>query len=123
MLARQSLERCVVAAARIVTGNDCVRLNAGGLGLFARTIGSGNGLGGLALEGTFGFGLTNASGALQIGVDGVTLDTVTWATASSAKSFMIDTDGTQCIAPAGVPLYNGTDTGSPRANNTQPECP
>jgi hypothetical protein len=36
---------------------------------------------------------------------------------------MLDTDGTQCIAPSGVGLYNGTDTGTPRTINTPPECP
>ncbi len=59
---------------------------------------------------------------LQVGFGGATLSTVSWTTSAPAKSIMLDTDGTQCNAPAGVMLYNGTDSGTPRAINTPPEC-
>jgi hypothetical protein len=36
---------------------------------------------------------------------------------------MIDSDGTQCTAPAGVTSYNGTDVGTPKMSNSAVECP
>lgn len=101
----------------------CVRVTTGGYFLIARnTAAAANGM--LpAVDAMTTVNLTNTGGTLQIGFGGVAQSTVTWATSMAGKSIMIDTDGTQCNAPAGVPLYNGTDTGTPRLINTPPECP
>ena len=68
-------------------------------------------------------GSVASPGTLQIAVGGTVLSTVTWTASTVARAIMLDTDGTQCTAPGGVMLYNGTDTGTPRASNTPPECP
>ena len=53
----------------------------------------------------------------------VALDTRTYATSGAGLSIEIDTDGTQCDAPAATPSYNGgTDLGTPRAVHAV-ECP
>jgi hypothetical protein len=63
---------------------------------------------------------------LRIGIDGNVLSMVSWASSAAGKAIMLDSDGTQCNAPAGVPSYNNAtppDFGTPRAVNTPPECP
>ena len=107
----------------IPSAGPCVRIAAGGHALLARTA-TANTNGMLpAVDGTFGFGLTNTGGMLKVGFDGMIYSMASWATSAPGKSIMLDTDGTQCNAPVGVPLYNGVDTGTPRAVNTPPECP
>jgi hypothetical protein len=102
----------------------CVRVSNGAYALIARNaVPASNGMLPM-VDGTFGFGLVNSSGQLRIGIDNNVLQMVMWATSVAAKSIMIDSDGTQCNAPAGVASYNGgTDVGTPRAVNTPPECP
>lgn len=111
------------AAPLIPVGGNCVPIAAGGFALFART--SSAATNGMlpSVDATFSFNLVQSNGTLQIGLDGTALDTKTWTASTSALSHMIDTDGTQCVAPAGVAQYNGTDVGTPRATNTPPECP
>jgi hypothetical protein len=101
----------------------CVRVATGGFFLIARNATAATNGMLPAVDATTTINLTNATGTLQIGFAGVAQSTVTWAASTAGKSIMIDSDGTQCVAPVGVPLYNGTDTGTPRAINTPPECP
>jgi hypothetical protein len=78
------------------------------------------------VDGVFptGVDLVNSNGTVQVGIDGVALDTRTWTSSTSARAIQIDTDGTQCNAPAppATQPYNGTDVGTPRAVHTA-ECP
>ena len=107
----------------IPAAGPCVRVAAGGYALFAKNaVPATNGMLPM-VDATFGFSLTNANGALKIGVDNMILSMVTWTASTSGKSNMIDSDGTQCTGPAAVTAYNGTDHGTPRAINTPPECP
>jgi Lamin Tail Domain len=111
-----------LVAQPVVVSADCVRLKSGGYALFAHGSTS-DGNGGLpAVDGTFGFALTQGSGTAQVGVGGVVLDMVTWATSKSGASIQIDGTGKQCNAPAGTPAYNGTDLGTPKAAPTT-ACP
>ena len=100
-------------------------MRTGGFALFAQgTTAATNGM--LpTVEAAFptGVDLVQSNGTVQIAIDGTPLATATWIASVAARSIMIDSDGTQCNAPAGVALYNGTDTGTPRAINTPPECP
>jgi hypothetical protein len=107
----------------VPAGGSCVPLASGAFALFARnSMAASNGM--LpTVDGTVTVTLTNASGTLQIGFGGVALDAKTWSSSTAGRAIMIDSDGTQCDAPAGVALYNGTDVGTPRAANVPPECP
>ncbi|HVK76098.1 MAG TPA: hypothetical protein VM734_22385 [Kofleriaceae bacterium] len=107
----------------IPAGGDCVRVATGARAVFHKT--GGNGLPEtVTVTGRFGFALTNASGSLQVGVDGAALATATWAVDPNRASFMIDSSGDQCTAAeAGVALFNGVDRGTPGTANSPPECP
>jgi hypothetical protein len=111
----------------IPASGPCVRLATGGYAVFARSA-SANGLpSSLTVAGTFGFGLTNGPSSFQIGVAGANLATATWAATSGVGvSWMVDSDGTQCIATGALTYMNGmvagTDRGTPGMVNT-PECP
>ena len=108
----------------IPASGNCVRVAAGGHALFAHNALPATNGNLPMVDATFGFALTNASGLLKIGVDGVVLAMTSWASSAAGKAIMIDSDGTQCNAPVGVPSYNGgMDFGTPRAVNTPPECP
>lgn len=111
------------AAPIVPTTGNCLRVASGGYALFARN--ATPAVNGMlpTVDATTTINMTNAGGMLQIGIDGTTLHMVTYPAATVGKSFMLDTDGTQCVAPAGVPMYNANDTGTPRASNTPPECP
>jgi hypothetical protein len=111
-----------LAATPVVTGSACVPIADGGHALFARS--ADPVVNGMlpAVDGTFTFSLVNSAGTVQVGVDDVALDTRMYATTAAATSIQIDTDGTQCNAPATTPLYNGTDAGTPRAAHAV-ECP
>ncbi len=109
------------AAPVIPAGGNCIHLEAGDFGLLARSSADNGGL--PAVDGIFPFGLVSASGTLQIGLSDLPLHTRTWASSTEARSIMIDSDGSQCTAPAGVTAYNGTDVGTPKTSNTPPECP
>lgn len=107
----------------VPVGGNCVHLASGTYALFARNVdpvANGNLP---TVDATTTINQVNSGGTLQIGIDGTILHMVTYTAATAGKSFMLDTDGTQCIAPSGVGLYNGTDTGTPRTINTPPECP
>ncbi|MCB9561164.1 MAG: lamin tail domain-containing protein [Kofleriaceae bacterium] len=112
-----------LGATPIVTSAMCLQVTAGSYIVFGRNPDPGaNGM--LpAVAGTFGFGLTNSNAQLRVGVGDVELSAVSWASSVSGVSIMLDSDGTQCNAPAGVASYNGTDVGTPGAINTPPECP
>jgi len=119
-----ALSRILVPAS-----GTCVPLASGGLAVFARSA-TNNGLPAeVPLVGTFGsspnsVSLTNGASSFQIGIDGANLDTATWeVTATPGRSFMIDSDGTQCVVPTGVPEYSMGNTGTPGAANSPPECP
>lgn len=78
-----------------------------------------------SVDGVFGFNLVDTDGTLFIGVADVALDTVAWASVQSARTVIVDADGTQCNAPStpvATESYNTTDFGTPGAANT-PECP
>lgn len=97
---------------------NCVHVAAGSFAVFARsTDGSVNGLGDVPVAGALPVYLSNASGSLRIGIDGKTLDAVTWSGALGGVSKMIDGNGKQCNAPVSVDAYNGTDIGTPGAAN------
>ena len=118
----------------IPAGGDCIRVANGGLAVFARTLGTTNGLpAAVTPVATFGFGLTNGGSTFRIGIDGADLATATWAlnasTTSVGSSWMVDSNGTQCTGvAAGATAYNTlagpparSDVGTPAAMN--PECP
>lgn len=113
----------------VPAGGTCLRVASGGYALFARNATAA--MNGMlpTVDGLMSLNLNNCDptpcatpATLQVGFGGATLSTVSWTTSAPAKSIMLDTDGTQCNAPAGVMLYNGTDSGTPRAINTPPEC-
>ncbi len=110
----------------LIVSATCVELEAGEYVLLARN-GDDTLNGGLPVEdGTFTFDLPNNSmaaiGNLRVGVGGVELDAVTWATNTAGLAIQKDTDGTQCNVPVATPLYNATDRGTPRAVHSD-ECP
>ncbi len=115
----------LVTTPAIPESGPCVRIATGGFALFAQgTTAATNGM--LpTVEAAFptGVDLVQSNGTVQIAIDGSPLATATWIASVAARSIMIDSDGTQCNAPAGVALYNGIDTGTPRAINSPPECP
>jgi hypothetical protein len=108
----------------VAPGGTCLEVPAGGYAVFAGAA-SGHGLPG-TVDGTFSFNLGNTTSNLVIGFGGVVQDTRTGGAATAGSSFQIDTDGTQCVAPAGTAAYNTVDTtsdfGTPRAVHTV-ECP
>ena len=108
----------------VAAGGTCLEVPAGGYAVFAGAA-SGHGLPG-TVDGTFTFSLGNTTSSVVIGFGGVVHDTKTAGAATEGSSFQIDTDGTQCVAPAGTPAYNTVDTmndfGTPRAVHTV-ECP
>jgi hypothetical protein len=108
----------------VAAGGTCVEVPANGYAVFAKAA-TGNGLPG-TVDGTFGFDLGNTTSNLRIGFGGVVHDMKTAGAATAGSSFQIDTDGTQCVAPAGTPAYNTVDTtndfGTPDAVHTI-ECP
>jgi hypothetical protein len=107
----------------VPVGGNCLHLASGTYALFARNVDPGANGTLPTVDATTTINQVNSGGTLQIGIDGTILHMVTYTAATAGKSFMLDTDGTQCIAPSGVGLYNGTDTGTPRTINTPPECP
>ncbi|MBK7073651.1 MAG: hypothetical protein IPH44_15230 [Myxococcales bacterium] len=119
----------LVTTPAIAVSGPCVRVATGGYALFAQTTTPATNGMLPTVEAAFptGVDLVQGSvaspGTLQIAVGGTVLSTVTWTASTVARAIMLDTDGTQCTAPGGVMLYNGTDTGTPRASNTPPECP
>ncbi|HEU0035648.1 MAG TPA: lamin tail domain-containing protein [Kofleriaceae bacterium] len=122
----------------IIQSSNCISVAAGGFALFARsTDPTVNGM--LAgVDATFGFGLSNSGGDVQV-VDGATvLDAVTWGSVSTTsfdgKSIQLDPDSTTTTGndtPANMlgnvwclgatPYGDGTNTGTPKAANAQ--CP
>jgi hypothetical protein len=97
---------------------------AGGYALFAHNAVAGTNGGLPMVDATFGFSLPQSNGTLRVGIDGTVLHMVSWAASVAGKAIMLDSDGSQCNAPAGVASYNGgMDVGTPRAVNTPPECP
>lgn len=102
---------------------NCVPASSGQYVLFAHGAnGATNGLGNTPVDVVASVNLVNANGTLKVGIDGVVLDTVTWVTATAGKSIMVDGNGAQCVTPAAVTSYNGTDVGTPRAANVV-DCP
>ncbi|HVV83194.1 MAG TPA: lamin tail domain-containing protein [Kofleriaceae bacterium] len=108
----------------IPASGPCVHVAAGGYALFAHNASAAENGGLMNVDATFGNALTQSNGQLRIGIDNAVLSMVSWASSVAGKAIMLDSDGTQCNAPAGVPSYNGgMDFGTPRAVNTPPECP
>jgi hypothetical protein len=108
----------------VPAGGNCVRVLANGEALLAKVAITESNGGLPPVEGTFGFDLANTTGMLQIGFGGVSFDSVSWAEPpnNAGKSYIRDSDDTQCQAPAGTTSYNTIDVGTPKAPNT-PECP
>jgi hypothetical protein len=108
-----------------LTPSACIEVANGDHPLLARSLDMAVN-GGLPLDtidGLFGFNLVDSDGSLFIAIDGVTLDTVAWASVQSGRTVIVnDTTGTQCNAPAATTSYNTTDFGTPGLANT-PECP
>jgi hypothetical protein len=106
----------------IVSTTDCVPLLSGELALFARS--ADTAMNGMlpTPDGVFVFSLPNTTGTIQIGYGGTVIDQKSWTSASAGTSIMIDVAGTQCNATGG-PLYNGTDIGTPAAQNAPSTCP
>lgn len=111
------------ATPAVPPSGPCLRVTTGGFALLARNATAATNGGLTTVDATTTANLVNSGGMLQIGIDGAQLHMVTWATSMAGRSIMIDSDGTQCNAPAGVPTYGAGDTGTPRAINTPPECP
>ena len=111
------------ATSIVPAGGNCLRVATGAYALVARNATAATNGNLPTVDATTTINQVNSGGTLQIGIDGATLHMVTYTAATAGKSFMLDTDGTQCIAPAAVALYNGTDAGTPRTINTPPECP
>lgn len=102
--------------------SKCLRAEAGSFVVFARsTDPSLNGLDDAPVIAPLPVFLPNGSGTLSIGIDGTTLDTVSWNGALGGVSKMIDHAGVMCSAPVSVPAYNGIDVGTPGAPNV--DCP
>jgi hypothetical protein len=75
-----------------IADSACRRRVAGSRVVFARSDAAG--MNGMlpAVEATFGFGLSNSGGSLYVGVNGTTLDQVSWAAASAGTSIQLDRD-------------------------------
>jgi hypothetical protein len=114
------------AGATLVSSPNCLPLAAGQYAVFARS-GESSMNGGLTTAGTFSFSINPTSNPdLQIVYGGTVIDAVTWTTSTNGRSLALDPDLTTSTAnddPAnfcnGATIYNGTDYGTPGANNEQ----
>jgi hypothetical protein len=113
-----------LVATPVITTTDCVPIAAGAYLVFAQGVDPAtNGmLPAVAAAFPSGVDLVNTAGTVQVGVGGVAVATRTWTASATGVSIQIDTDGTQCDAPAGTATYNGTDVGTPGAVHGL-ECP
>lgn len=113
--------------AALPSGGDCLAVAAGERVIVARQADPALNGGLPPVIGTFGFGLTNTGGALHIGMGGVTLDAVTWATSTPGAAWSVDPSsedpaanddpGNACAATT---PYGAGDLGSPGAQG--PAC-
>jgi hypothetical protein len=94
-----------------------LELASGGYALLAHTSDAEQN-GGLTVDATFSFALTN-SGTLALKCGGVVIDTIAWASSTSGRSLQRDpvTPATLCTAPASVAEYTASNYGTPRFEN------
>lgn len=98
-------------------GGDCLALVAEDYRLLARSTDAGVNGGLPTVDFVLPFGLPNTGGRLELHhPDGTLLHFVDYAGGTAGTSLIID-DPNVCSAPAGTPSYNGTDIGTPRADN------
>lgn len=116
------------AGAATLTSPSCLHLAAGSYALMARSADTSMN-GGLTTVGTFSFSINPTSNAdLQLMHNGTVIDAVTWAASTSGRSKSLDPDfqtstanDDQASFCDSTIAYNGTDRGTPGADNEQ--CP
>lgn len=115
-----TLGRAATTSSTTITSATCLELAPDGFALFARSADPmQNGM--LpTVDATFGFGLVNATGDVEVRDGATVLDSVTWASSTSGVSSQRDPDS-PTFCPSTTPYGDGTNTGSPRAANAQ--CP
>jgi hypothetical protein len=105
-----------------VSSPTCLEVPAGGYAILARNLDPMvNGMLPAAIA-PFSVSLPQTGPGLFVAVGGTLLDTVAYAASTSGTSIIVDADGTVCNAPAGTAAYNGTDIGTPAADNGA-QCP
>lgn len=103
-------------------GGDCLAMVAEDYRLIARATDPGTNGGLPTVDFLLPFALPNTAGSLELHhPDGTLLHFVNYSGPTSGTSLIID-DPNVCSAPAGTPAYNGTDIGTPRADNAA-TCP
>jgi len=110
----------------LVDGADCQPLGVGEFAVFARADADNGGL--PAVVATFGFSLLQDNGEFQIGIDGATLDVVSWGASTTGASFQLDPDSFDPTANddaanycLGTVSYGEGGLGTPGVANEQ--CP
>jgi len=111
-----------------LSSSDCISVASGTHLVFARDVDPGVNGGLPAADVTFGFSLNNSSSGLAVGVEGVHLDEVTWASSTAGAATKVDpgaqttagNDDPGNLCPATTPYGPGDNAGTPGAMN--PPC-
>lgn len=113
----------------VIQSAVCLPVAAGGFGLFARSNDPAQNAMLPAVDATFGFGLVQTSGDVEVR-DGLTiLDAITWPSSTSGVARQLDPDSftttgnddPASFCPATTPYGDNTNLGTPKAANAQ--CP
>jgi hypothetical protein len=103
-------------------GFPSLQLASGAYALVGRSGNPGQN-GGLSIDATFAFSLTNSSGTVSVKCGDAVIDTVSWASSVLGRSLQRDpvSPTTVCTVPMGTPAYTDSNFGTPKADN--PACP
>lgn len=118
----RDLDGCIFSNGITDVAVGSVPMLAGAFALFGRSADSGAN-GGLAIDQTFGFSLTNGSGTILLKCDDTVIDQVSWSSSTSGFSLQRDLVNPTliCTTPAGAGTYTASNVGTPRAENVP--CP
>jgi hypothetical protein len=117
------------AMPNLITAEDCLRVTAGTLLVFAKSADSAANAGLPRVDGVFTFSLTDGSGDVRILSGTTEIDAVTWSTSRSGKTHQLDPDFLDPVANDNTAYWcDGTtpygtsttqDLGTPGADNNQ----
>jgi hypothetical protein len=107
---------------------ECLRVTAGSYALLAKSADAGQNGGMQNVDFVMDFGLVNSSSSMFVGMDGVSLDAITWISSGIGVATSLDpgsrdpaaNDDPQSWCPA-TAAYGAGDRGTPGATN--PACP